>query len=96
MYRPGVGVTSPTLVLEVKPTYTAEALRAKIQGSVLLELIVQRDGTPRDIRVIRSLDPGGLDREAVLAVEQWRFVAGRLNGEPVDVLVTIVMDFLLR
>ena len=67
-------------------------MRAKIQGSVLLEIIVQRDGTPRDIRVVRSLDRG-LDREAVIAVEQWRFGPGRLNGAPVDVLVTIVMDF---
>ena len=93
VYRPGSGVTSPTLLQEVKPTYTAEAMRLRIQGSVLLELIVQRDGTPRDIRVIRSLDPKGLDREAVLAVERWRFGPGRLNGEPVDVLVTVVMDF---
>lgn len=92
VYRPGSGVTSPTLLLQVRPPYTAEALRTRIQGSVLLEVIVQHDGTPRDIRVIRSLDPG-LDREAVRAVEQWRFGPGRLNGMPVDVLVTVVMDF---
>ena len=95
-YRLGGGVTAPTLLTEVKPTYTAEALRAKIQGSVLLELIVQRDGTPRDIRIVRSLDPQGLDRQAVLAIEQWRFAAGRLNGTPVDVLVTIILDFQIR
>lgn len=96
VYRPGGGVTSPTLLMEVKPTYSADALRAKIQGSVLLAAIVQRDGTPRDIRVIRSLDPGGLDQQAVLAVEQWRFAPGRLNGTPVDVLVTIILDFQIR
>lgn len=96
VYRPGIGVTSPTLLLQVKPTYTTEALRARIQGSVLLEVVVQRDGTPRDIRVIRSLDPRGLDQQAVLAVEQWRFGPGRLNGLPVDVLVTIVLDFGIR
>ena len=84
------------MLREVKPTYTAEALRAKIQGSVLLEVVVQRDGTPRDIRVIRSLDPKGLDLEAVLAVERWRFRPGRLNGVPVDVLVTIALDFSVR
>jgi len=93
VYRPGSGVTPPTLLQEVKPTYTGEAMRLRIQGSVLLELIVQRDGTPREIRVIRSLDPKGLDREAVRAVEQWQFGPGRLNGVPVDVLVTVVMDF---
>lgn len=93
VYRPGNGVTAPTLLVQVRPTYTAYALRAKIQGSVLLELVVQRDGTPRDIRVIRSLDREGLDREAILAAEQWRFDPGRRDDVPVDVLVTIVMDF---
>ena len=95
-YRPGNGVTSPTLLTQVKPAYTAQALRAKIQGSVVLEAIVQANGTPRDIRVIRSLDAFGLDREAILAVEQWRFGPGRLNGTPVDVLVTIALDFSIR
>ena len=93
VYRPGGGITAPTLVREVKPTYTPDALRAKIQGSVFLDVIVQRDGTPRDIIVVRSLDRGGLDRQAVLAVEQWRFNPGRLNGVPVDVLISIIVDF---
>ncbi len=93
VYRPGGGATAPTLLLEVKPTYSNEAMRARIQGSVILEAVIQRDGTPRDIRVIRSLDPGGLDRQAVLAVEQWRFKPGLHDGQPVDVLVTIVLDF---
>ena len=96
LYRPGSGVIPPTLLREVKPTYTVEALRAKIQGSVLLEVVVQRDGTPRDIRVFQSLDPKGLDLEAVRAVERWRFSPGRLNGVPVDVLVTIALDFSIR
>jgi TonB family protein len=84
------------LLREVKPTYTVEALRAKIQGSVLLEVVVQPDGTPGDIRVLQSLDPKGLDLEAVRAVERWRFSPGRLNGVPVDVLVTIALDFRIR
>ena len=96
VYRPGNGVTPPTLLLQVRPTYTAYALRERIQGSVLLELVVQRDGTPRDIRVIRSLDREGLDREAIVAAEQWRFGPGRRDGVPVDVLVTIVMDFYIH
>jgi len=87
-------VTPPTLLREVRPAYTTEALFARTQGSVYLELIVRRDGTPRDIR---SLDARvGLDQQAILAVEQWRFTPGRLNGVPVDVLVTVVMDFRLQ
>ena len=96
VYRIGGGVTSPTLLFQVKPAYTDQALRTKIQGSVLLELIVQSDGTPRDIRVIRSLDAHGLDREAVRAVEQWRFGPGRLNGTPVDVRVVVQLDFSIQ
>ncbi|MBI4486271.1 MAG: TonB family protein, partial [Acidobacteria bacterium] len=42
--------------------------------------------------VLRSLD-AGLDREAIAAVRQWRFAPGRVGGEPVDVLVTIILDF---
>ena len=48
------------------------------------------------IRVVRSLDPGGLDDEAIVAVKQWRFEPGRLAGKPVDVMVTIMLDFWIR
>jgi TonB family protein len=63
---------------------------------VVLEAIVTRDGCTSQIRVVRSLDRGGLDEEAVAAAAQWRFEPGRLEGVPVDVLVTIVLDFSLR
>lgn len=91
-YRPGGGVVAPTLVRQVLPKYTAEALARKIQGTVALDVVVGRHGIPTAIRVARSLDPG-LDAEAVAAVREWRFVPGRLDGTPVDVLVTIWVDF---
>jgi TonB family protein len=94
-YRLGGGVTPPTLLKEVKPVYTVEALRQRIQGTVMLEVVVTREGMPGDIRVTRSLDPG-LDVEAVRATRQWLFTPGRLGGTPVDVLVTIFMDFRLN
>ena len=96
VYWPGGGVTPPTLVSQVRPSYTSDALRQRIQGTVLIELIVRRDGQPTDIRVVRSLDPGGLDLEAVEAVRQWRFNPGRFAGAPVNVLVTIVLEFSIR
>ena len=96
VYRPGGAVSPPTLASQVRPSYTTDALRQKIQGTVLLELIVRRDGQPTDIRVVRSLDPGGLDLQAIEAVRQWRFTPGRVGGAPVDVLVTIVLDFSIR
>jgi periplasmic protein TonB len=96
-YRPGNGVTTPVLRHEVKPQYTAPAMRAKIQGEVLLECVVQPDGTVGNIRVMRSLDSTfGLDQEAIKAARQWRFVPGSRQGEPVPVLVTIAIAFTLR
>jgi len=96
VYRPGRGVTSPTVLTEVSPTYTPDALLLKLQGTVVLELIVRKDGYPSDIRVVRSLDPDGLDGQAVLAVRQWTFKPGRFAGEPVDVLVTVMIEFFVR
>ncbi len=96
-YRPGNGVEIPQLIKEVKPQYTAQAMRAKIQGEVLLECIVQPDGSVGNIRVVRSLDSAfGLDQEAVKAARQWRFRPGTRQGQPVPVLVTIAIAFTLR
>ena len=81
---------------EVRPKYTNDALRRKVQGTVVLELIVTRDGRPSHIRVTQSLDRGGLDEEAIAAVQQWRFEPGRLAGTPVDVSVIVMLDFCIR
>jgi TonB family protein len=95
-YRPGGGVTSPVLVSQVRPTYPEEAMRRRRrQGSVALEVIVRDDGTPEVVRVVQSIDRGPLDQEAARAVRQWRFLPGRRNGEPVSVLVTVIVDFVL-
>lgn len=96
-YRPGNGVSLPQLVREVKPAYTSDAMRAKIQGVVLLECVVRPDGSVTDIQVLRSLDPiFGLDQEAVKAARQWRFRPGVRFGEPVPVVITIELTFTLR
>jgi protein TonB len=96
-YRPGTGVTLPVLVTEVKPQYTSDAMRAKVQGTVLLECIVRPDGTVTDVQVLRSLDSTfGLDQEAIKAAQKWRFRPGTLQGQPVPVLITIELQFTLR
>ena len=95
-YRPGGAITAPRLLSQVQPRYTNDALERKIQGSVWLELVVTRQGRAGDVRVARSLDPGGLDEEAINAVRQWHFEPGRLAGAPVDVMVIVVMDFSIR
>jgi protein TonB len=96
-YRPGNGVSGPVLLREVKPAYTSDAMRARIQGSVFLECVVRPDGSIGDVHVIRSLDSAfGLDLEAIKAARQWRFRPGTRLSAPVSVLVTIQLDFALR
>jgi protein TonB len=98
-YRPGAGIDLPRKLVEIKPQYTAEAMRAKIQGTVWLECIVSTDGHCTNIRVTRSLDSAfGLDQEAVKAARQWQFEPGRRrqDGVPVPVIISIGMDFTLR
>lgn len=95
-YRPGGAVTPPRVITEVKPAYTDEAVGRRIQGTVTLEVLVTREGRPSEIRVVRSLDPEGLDEQAIIAASQWRFEPGRLAGTPVDVLVTLMLDFWIR
>jgi protein TonB len=96
VYRAGGSVSAPRLIKEVKPAYTKEALRARIQGTVMLEAVITSDGCTSQLRIVRSLDPGGLDEDALTAVSQWRFEPGRLGATPVDVLVTIALDFAIR
>jgi protein TonB len=96
-YQPGSGVSSPILLSQVKPQYTTEAMRAKIQGKVWLEVVVMTDGRPGDIRIARSLDRTfGLDEEAIKAMRQWRFRPGVRLGSPVPVKVIVEMEFSLR
>lgn len=97
VFRPGNGVEIPRMLRNVRPSYTAEAMRAKVQGVVLVEAVVLPDGTVGDVTVIRSLDKVfGLDEEAIKAARQMRFVPGTRFGEPVAVLVTIELSFTLR
>jgi len=94
--RPGNGVTLPRVLKELRPQYTSQGMRAKIQGTVMIECVVLTDGTVGDIKVVRSLDPfNGLDEAAITAAKQWRFSPGTRNGQPVPVIVTIELTFTL-
>ena len=96
-YRLGSGIVSPVLRHEVKPQYTADAMRAKIQGTVWLEAVVMPDGSVGNVRITRSLDPTfGLDQEAIKTVKKWLFIPGTRQGQAVPVLIEIEMTFTLR
>ena len=93
--RPGSGIEPPTLVKEVKPTYTDQARRRSIEGDVLLEIVVRRYGSVGGLRVLRSLG-AGLDEKAAEAVRQWRIGPATRQGVPVDVVVEVSVEFSLR
>jgi periplasmic protein TonB len=94
-YRPGSGIEPPRLLKEVRADYTEEARRQGLRGEVVLELVVRRDGSVGDIRVLQGLG-GGLNNQAMLAVRQWRFAPAQRHGVPVDVIVEVAVEFKLR
>ena len=94
-YRPGSGIEPPSLLREVKPSYTDDARRQGVEGDVVLEIVVRRDGTVGDVKILRRLG-AGLDQKAVEAVRQWRFSPARRMGAPVDVIVEVAVEFKLR
>ena len=95
IYKPGNGVTAPVAVKQVRPQYTAEAMRAKVEGTVVLECVVEKDGSVENVRVTKSLEPG-LDEEAVKAARHWRFKPGTKGGKAVRVRISLEMTFTLK
>ena len=94
-FRPGSGITPPRVLREVKAEYTDEARRAGIIGEVVLEIVVRRDGSVGDIKLLHGLG-GGLNERARQAVKQWRFSPATRQGSPVDVIVEVAVEFKLR
>ena len=96
-FAPRGGVTMPIALHMEKPRYSTDAMRARIQGIVVIECVVRPNGRCSDIRVARSLDPiFGLDEEARRAVTEWRFKPGARLGEPVPVAVRLELEFTIR
>ena len=93
----GGRVASPRVVKSVPPDYTAEAIRARIEGVVVLTAVVQADGRVDEVKVTRSLDSEfGLDEQAVIALKKWEFEPGTMNGKPVAVRIHAELSFNLR
>jgi TonB family protein len=95
VFRVGGGVSAPSIVYRVEPTYSEEARKAKYQGVVVLSAIVRKDGTIEILKVVRGLGLG-LDENAIQALKQWKFRPGMKNGVPVDVALNIEVNFSLR
>jgi periplasmic protein TonB len=93
-----IGITAegiqPKKIREVQPDYPEIARRARIEGVVILEAVINKDGTVGEIRVLRSLNPL-LDQAAIRAAKQWLFEPGKINGKPVKAYFTLTINFKL-
>lgn len=96
----GVGdVTNPVRIeaTYVKPEYPDLARQARLEGNVILQAVVTKDGTVQDVKVLRVDKPNlGFETAAVEAVKQWRYKPAMQNGRPVDVYFTINVSFTLH
>jgi protein TonB len=93
----GAAISYPKPVSQPKPPYTGDAMRARINGKIVLAATVLPDGTVGDVQLLQSLDPKyGLDALAVETAQGWRFTPGTRDGAPVAVQVMIELDFNLR
>jgi periplasmic protein TonB len=93
----GNGVTAPVPLRRPPPTYTAEAMRARLQGVVVINCVVRPDGRCSDIRILKSLDMMfGLDQQAIASAREWVFRPGMRMGQPVSVPVTLEIGFTIR
>ena len=91
-YRMGSGITPPSVLKQVRPQYTQDALAKKIEGTVVLEVVILKEGRIGDVRVVQGLG-GGLDEQAIYCVRQWVFIPAKFKGEPVNVVGDIAVDF---
>ena len=92
IYGPKSGANPPKPIHTPDPEYSKEARKAHYQGTVVLWLIVAADGTPRNIKVARTLGLG-LDEKAIEAVRKWRFKPATKDGNPVPVQINVEVAF---
>jgi protein TonB len=81
--------------MKVEPEYTKEAKKKKIQGRTILSVVINTEGQPENVHVVRSLN-AGLDQKAIEAVRQWSFEPATKDGQPVAVRATIEVNFKLK
>ena len=92
--RVGPGIREPRRVAGGPPEYPMMARNARVQGTVILEAVINERGTIERVRVLRSVPL--LDAAAIAAVQNWRYTPTLLNGVPVSVLMTITINFTLQ
>lgn len=88
------GLTPPRRLESVAPTYPEDARKEKVQGVVIVQTVIEKDGTVSRVRFIKRLHPS-LDEAAAEAIRQWRFEPALLEGEPVAVHYNLTVNFRL-
>jgi protein TonB len=88
----GGGVSSPVVIYQVEPEFSEEARKAKFMGIVLVTLVVDQNGNPQNVHLLRGVGMG-LDEKAVEAVKQYKFRPARFNGKPVAVQLNVEVNF---
>lgn len=96
----GVGdVSNPVLIQSTKtqPDYPELARTARMEGTVIMQAVIYRDGTVGEVEVLRCTRPGvGFEEAAVAAVQTWKYEPAKQNGKPVEVFFTIKVDFTIH
>ena len=92
--RVGGLIQPPARLVHVSPVYPRIALESRREGMVILEAIIDEDGSVRQVKVLRSAPL--FDQAAITAVEQWRFSPTLLNGDPVPIVMTVTVGFTLQ
>jgi protein TonB len=92
--RVGGNIRPPAKVRDARPIYPEDAMRARVQGVVILETVIDEFGSVKEAKVLRSIPM--LDQAATEAVMQWEFVPTLLNGVPVPVIMTVTVNFTLQ
>jgi protein TonB len=88
-------IAPPVKIFSPSPLYTEDARRAGIQGVVILEAVVDAEGSVRNVKILKGL-PMGLEQAAVDAVKKWKFKPATLNGKPVAVYYNLTINYRLQ
>jgi TonB family protein len=92
VYKVGAEVAAPSVLHKVEPEYSEEARIARLQGTVVVQVVIGTDGVAGDARILRGLGLG-LDEQAIEAIGQWQFKPGVKDGQPVPVAATIEVNW---
>lgn len=95
VHRPEPGITDPVAIDKLEPQYSEEARKAKVEGPVMLSVVVTEQGMPINIKVMVRPLGLGLDERAIEAVAHWKFKPGMKDGKAVAVQTQIEIPFRL-